>query len=111
MNYTAINHPSEEILTDCALDVVDSEVEHHLSECQQCKEFIEDVRMISNDIASLGEQDVPQHLHEKILSICRNKMHKNLLTFIQSWYKNPFFYGILTILFSVFMYVVFTILL
>jgi len=111
MSYTITNHPSEEVLTDCVLDKIDAEVEHHLEECSECKEFVDDLRTISNDIAALEDKEVPQHVFEKIMAISHQKKRSKILTFVQSWYKNSFFYGILTVLFVIIMYAIFTMLL
>jgi len=109
MNYTANCHPSEEILTGCALDDADDELRVHLAECSQCSEFVEDIRTICHEIADLEEQQIPQQLHEKIMAIANQQKGAKVITFIQNWYKNPFFYGIMTVLFVIIMYAIFII--
>lgn len=109
MNYTTNCHPSEEILAGCALDNTDEELRIHLAECSQCSEFVEDVRTICHEIANLEEQQIPLHLHEKIMAIAHQKKEARMVTFIQNWYKNPFFYGIMTVLFTIIVYVIFII--
>jgi predicted anti-sigma-YlaC factor YlaD len=107
MKYTATIHPSEEILAGCALDSVDEEIRDHLAECSQCSEFVEDMRTICQEIADLDEQQIPLYLHEKILAIANQRKNSKIVTVIQNWYRNPFFYGIMTVLFAVFAYVIF----
>ena len=111
MNYTADCHPSEEILTGCALDNADDELLIHLEECSQCSEFVEDIRNICHEIADLEEQQIPQHLHDKIMAIVSQKKGSKVINFIQNWYRNPFFYGIMTVLFVIIVYVIFIFLL
>lgn len=107
MNYTANCHPSEETLTGCALDNASEELRIHLAECSQCSEFVEDVRTICHEIESLDEQQIPQHLHEKIMAITSQKKSAKIITFVQNWYRNPFFYGIMTVLFAIIVYAIF----
>lgn len=111
MKDTITCHPSEDVLTDCALDKVDIKVESHLAQCAQCREFIEDVRTISNEIVNLNDEEIPFQLHDKIMAITRKRNNLNVISFIQNWYKKPFFYGILTALFAIIVYAIFTILL
>lgn len=108
MSYSTSCHPSEEVLTGCALEKADTDVLHHLDQCAECSEFVEDVRTIKNEIAALGDEQIPMYLHEKIMAIVHQKKHSMIITFIQNWYKNPFFYGILTALFSIIVYAIFT---
>lgn len=107
MNYTDNCHPSEETLTSCALDNASDELRDHLAQCSQCSEFVEDVRTICQKIESFDELQIPQHLHEKILAITSQKKSAKVVIFIQNWYKNPFFYGIMTAFFAIVVYAIF----
>ncbi|NLE00482.1 MAG: DUF3379 domain-containing protein [Fibrobacter sp.] len=108
MSYTATNHPSEEILVGCALDEIDAEVAKHISECDTCNEFVKDIRAIEKDIETIGEAEIPEYLNKKVLSITKmNRPGNYLQSFLQNWYKNPFFYGMLTILAVILSYIVF----
>ncbi len=107
MSYTANYHPSEEILTTCALDKADQELRVHLAECSQCSEFVEDVRTICHEINFFDEQQIPLHLHEKIMAITGQKKSAKFIIFIQNWHSNPFFYGIMTAFFAIIVYAIF----
>jgi hypothetical protein len=106
------NHPSEDSLISCALLEGDEEVSEHLFQCETCNEFVEDIRIICNDISSIEEEDVPLSLQKRILNITkRKKTHCRLLDFIQTWYRNPLVIGMITILAAIFSYFFFDFLL
>lgn len=108
MNYTVDNHPTEEVLGLCALDDQYKEIEEHLDSCESCREYIDDIRSIKNEIESLGEEDIPPALDQRILSIMKDKgKSKSIPPFISEWYKRPFVYGILTVMAALLLYVVF----
>ncbi len=108
MNYTVDNHPTEEVLGLCALDDQYKEIEEHLDSCESCREYVEDIRSIKSEIQSLGEEDIPPALDQRILSIMKDKSaSKRIPPFITEWYKRPFVYGILTVLTAILLYVVF----
>lgn len=108
MKYSAFVHPTEDVLTKCALNN-DVELEEHLFVCKECRDFVDDVRTISSDIADLDKIEIPEYLHEKIMAITNKKRKKLFPSFIQNWYKNTFFYGVLTILFVILIYAIFII--
>lgn len=108
MNYTVDNHPTEEVLGLCALDDQCSEIEQHLEYCESCKEYIDDIRSIKHEIASITEDEIPPALDQRILSIMKDKgKSKSIPPFILEWYKRPFIYGILTVMAALLLYVVF----
>ncbi|HEX2957253.1 MAG TPA: hypothetical protein VHO70_10495 [Chitinispirillaceae bacterium] len=108
MNYTVDNHPTEEVLGLCALDDQYKEIEEHLESCESCREYIDDIRSIKSEIESLGEEEIPPVLNQRILSIMKDKgTSKRIPPFIQEWYKRPFIYGILTVMAALLLYVLF----
>jgi predicted anti-sigma-YlaC factor YlaD len=102
------NHPTEEVLSLCALDDQCATIESHLQSCDSCRELVDDIRSIKSNLASFGEEEIPPTLDERILSIMKEKNKSNRLPpFIQEWYKRPFVYGIITALAAVISYVIF----
>lgn len=98
MSNPAITHPSEDTLVEYALHECDEMLLAHIGECVQCREFVEEILTLSNDIATIEDDPVPERLCEKILAISRSRRSRNyLLTFLQSWYKKPFLIGIATV--------------
>ncbi len=98
MNHATFNHPSEEALVECALHECDEMLLAHIEECVQCREFVDEIRTLSNEIADIEDDPVPERLCAKILAISRSRRPQNyLLTFLQHWYKKPFLIGIVTI--------------
>ena len=109
MNYTIDNHPDEEILSACALEEECDTIEQHLDLCSTCREYVEDVRAVRDEIASIGDEEIPSGLNERILAIAKeNNRAKRTPPFIQEWYKRPFVYGIITVLVVILSYVLFT---
>lgn len=108
MSYTSTCHPTEEALCECALHECNDELVKHLGECTQCNEFVEDVRTISHDIAALKDEPVPERLDAAILAITRCKEKNRIVTALQTWYKHPFWIGIVTIGFILLLYAVFS---
>ena len=108
MSYTIDNHPTEDVLSACALEEQCDSIEQHLDMCSTCREFVDDIRTVRDEIASIGEEEIPVSLNNRILSIARsnNKM-KQIPPFIQEWYKRPFVYGIITALAAILSYVIF----
>jgi hypothetical protein len=107
MNNTLSHHPTEEALVDYALHDADEALLEHIEQCMECSEFVEDIRTVGNDIASLDDEPVPERLSAAILAITRKKRPENyVLNFLQSWYKNPFLIGIVTIGMVLLLYVV-----
>lgn len=98
MNYTASQHPSEETLVECALHEADAALLAHIEQCTECSEFVDDIRTIRDGISSLDDEPVPERINAAILALARKKRPENfVVNFIQSWYKNPFLIGIVTI--------------
>jgi hypothetical protein len=97
MSYTTTHHPTEEALCDCALHECDEELLKHIEQCVQCSEYVEGIRSISHDIASIKDEPVPERLNAAIMAITRCKEKSRIVTVVQTWYKNPFVIGILTI--------------
>lgn len=98
MNSTASYHPTEEALVECALHEGDKLLLAHIEQCTQCSEYIEDIRTVSRDIVSLDDEPIPERINTAILSIARKKRPENyMVNFLQSWYKNPFLIGIVTV--------------
>ena len=98
MNSTMTNHPTDEALVECALDECDAKILAHIEQCSQCSDYIEAIRTVSRDIAAIEDEPVPERLAAKILAIAHSKRPDNyLMTFLQTWYKNPFLIGIATV--------------
>jgi hypothetical protein len=98
MSLSTIHHPTEEALVDCALHESDEKLLAHIEECTQCSEFVEEIRMVTRDIAAIDDEPVPERVNAAILAISRSKRPGNFLfTFIQNWYRNPFLIGLATI--------------
>jgi len=97
MSYTATQHPTEEALCACALHECDEELLKHIEQCAACSEYVEEIRTISHDIASIEDEPVPERLNASIMAITRAKEKSRVVTILQTWYKNPFLIGILTI--------------
>lgn len=99
-------HPSEEVLVECALHEADAVLLAHIEQCAECSEFVEDIRMVGHDISSLDDEPIPERINAAILAIARKKRPENYVwNFIQSWYKNPFLVGIVTIAVILLLYV------
>lgn len=108
MNYTVDNHPTEEVLSLCALDDKCDGIESHLQYCDSCRELVDEIRAIKSDLVSFSEEEIPATVNERILSIMKDKNRENKLPmFVLDWYKRPFIYGIITALAAVLSYVVF----
>jgi hypothetical protein len=98
MNTTASHHPTEEALVECALHEGDEMLLAHIEQCTQCSEYIEDIRLVTRDITALDDEPVPERINAAILSIARKRQPDNyVLNFLQTWYKNPFLIGMVTI--------------
>lgn len=107
MNYTASQHPTEDVLVDCALHEGDAMLLAHIEQCTQCSEYIDDIRTVSNDISALDDEPIPERINAAILSIARKKRPDNyVLNFLQTWYKNPFLIGMVTIAIVLLLYAV-----
>ena len=98
MNYTASHHPTEDALVECALHECDEMLLTHIEQCTQCSEYVEDIRTVRRDIEALDDEPIPERVNAAILAIARKKRPENyVFTFLQSWYKNPFLIGIITV--------------
>ena len=107
MNYTLSEHPPEEALVECALHEADAALLAHIEQCSECSGFVDDIKSVSGDIASFDDEPVPERLSATILAIARKKRPENfLVTFLQSWHKNPFLIGIVTIAIILLLYAV-----
>lgn len=97
MSYTTLHHPTEEALCACALHECDEELLKHIEQCTTCSEFVEDMRSISEEIASIKDEPLPERLDAAIMAIARHKEKSRVVTILQTWYKNSFLIGMLTI--------------
>ncbi len=95
---TTTTHPTEEVLVECALDKGNEVQLEHIKQCPQCRDYVEEIRSVYKDISSIDEEPVPERLAAKILAISRSKRPQNFVwNFLQTWYKNPFLIGIVTV--------------
>ena len=98
MNYRSSHHPTEEALVEYALHEADEALLTHIEQCTTCNEFVEEIRIVRNDIAAMEDEPVPERISSAILAIARRKRPENyVMNFLQSWYKNPFLIGIVTV--------------
>ena len=96
--YTSTHHPTEEALVECALHERDELLLAHIEQCTQCSDYVEEIRMVSRDIAAIDDEPIPERVNAKILAIARSKRPGNFLyTFVQTWYRNPFLIGLVTV--------------
>lgn len=108
MNNRTDNHPNEEALVDYALNEADEKLPAHIEQCVQCSEYVEEIRMVSRDLAAIDDEPVPERINTKILAIARGRRpHNYVLTFLQTWYKNPFLIGLMTIGLVMLLYLVY----
>ena len=106
MNYTTSHHPTEETLVECALHEADALLLEHIEQCAECSEFVEDIKTVQRDIVSLEDEPVPERISAAILAISRKRRPENyVLNFLQTWYKNPFLIGVLTVAVILLLYV------
>ncbi|MBN1307899.1 MAG: hypothetical protein JXA18_08285 [Chitinispirillaceae bacterium] len=97
MNSTMNDHPTDEALIECALEESDGKLRVHIEQCPQCSDYIEEIRTVSRDIAAIEDEPVPERLATKILAIAHGKRPENyVMTFLQTWHKNPFLIGCAT---------------
>ena len=98
MSTTMTNHPTEDALVECALNEGDAMLLAHIEQCSRCSDYVEEIRTMSREIASLDDEPVPERLGASILAIARGKRPQNYVwTFLQTWYKRPFLIGIVTV--------------
>ena len=106
MSDTITTHPPEETLYRCALNDCDEVVRKHLAACEQCRAAVEEIRLISNDIAALGDMPVPGELDEAVLSITRHSGKRRMPAALKTWFINPLTLGILALGLILFTYAV-----
>ncbi len=99
MGYTIIDHPTEEELIEYAVDGVQrEEILEHLASCSNCSEFIEEMKSVKDAFGNLEDEDVSPSVTEKIFAATKKETFKDVaMSYIQNWYKYPFFLGLLTI--------------
>lgn len=108
MKYSTNCHPTEDVLVECAISLDNRDVAEHLTECPECMEYVDEMRTIQQDIIEGTDEEVPEYLHQRILSITRRSKQENWLsTFIQTWHKRPFLYGIVSVWVAILLYVIF----
>lgn len=106
MRYSTTSHPSEDALVEYALDTYDEELLQHIEQCSSCSEFVEEITHISGDIKTIAEEEIPERTQARIIAIARCKRKSHVEVAIQTWYKNPFLIGILTVAFILLLYAV-----
>ncbi|MDG5816137.1 hypothetical protein QA601_13670 [Chitinispirillales bacterium ANBcel5] len=108
MSDTVQKHPSEEELIQYALGQECGELEEHITTCSQCYEFVEEMRIVKAAFSHIDEQPVSGSVRNKIFeSIKKDTSLSKISHFIQHWYTYPFFIGLLTIFWVLFLYFIY----
>ena len=83
------DHPSEEQLMEFALEGGAREIEGHVAGCAACAKTVEEFRAVKKQVASIDEEDVPERLERRVLSITRHGRSSGLFSGLQALFANP----------------------
>jgi anti-sigma factor RsiW len=95
---TGITHPTEEQLCSCAIGDCSEATRRHLETCSDCREYVDSIKSISDDIAGLGDESVPEHLDEAVLDIIGRERRKKRHQAFMFGSINPLTLGLLAML-------------
>lgn len=87
-NQWAGGHPSEEQLMELAVSGGPTEIKEHAASCDSCAVIVKEFREIKEQVAMLGEAEVPERVERHIFNVTR---HGHGAGFLQTLFSNPFF--------------------
>ena len=96
MSDNTLPHPSEEKLYGCVSDDCDEATRRHFEQCSECSEFVDSIRSISKDIASMEENAVPEQLDDAVLAITGRGKYDSHHPALPFWTINPLSIGLLS---------------
>jgi hypothetical protein len=98
-------HPPEDALIGLALGEENPGVRAHVDSCEQCRSFVEDMRGVKETMASLGDQDPPEEIHELVMrTIRRPRVADTVESMLQSPLSRTFLLGLAVVLYVIFMF-------
>lgn len=101
-------HPSDDLLTQYAINGNDIDIKKHIETCSVCSDFIKDIKEIEETLRTMPDEDVPKKLKDSILKSAKTNYFSSLYQHsFTNWYKNPFILCIGIMLFAIFLYVFF----
>lgn len=98
MNDNFTTHPTEETLHRCVFNDCDETTRQHIEHCSECRDFVDSIRSISEDIASMAETPVPEQLDDAVMAIAGRSPRNGRQTALPFWSLNPLSLALLTAL-------------
>jgi anti-sigma factor RsiW len=83
-------HPTEEQLMELAINGGAQEHRTHLETCEACARTVREFNEVSRQVVSLGEEEVPRRLEQRIMTISRHGSGGGLISALQALVANPF---------------------
>lgn len=83
-------HPTEEQLMELAINTGAPEHRRHVEQCPECARLVEEFTEVRRQVNAVKEEDVPEPLEKRILSITRHGSSRGLLTGVGAIITNPF---------------------
>jgi hypothetical protein len=109
MNEFDTPHPSHENLTGFAMgEPAAPTIADHIRSCEACTEFVKEIRLVSDSIAALPEEAVPDHLRDSVLSLRHGRHSRNADRSPYEWIKSRFLLYVGLAAAMVFLYFVIT---
>ena len=103
------DHPTEDLLTEHALNGGLSAIGEHLKNCRECSDFVDQVKLLRNAFQEIEEERVPIRIRERIFKAASTGRKKSGVFLHLIGYNNrfPFLIGILTIFIVLLFYFLF----
>jgi anti-sigma factor RsiW len=98
------SHPTEEQLMDLAIDTGSPEHRRHIETCPECARLVNEFREVSRQLHAVKEEEVPEHLERRILSITRHGSAHGLLAGVGTLLQNPFFIAVAVVMVVLLLY-------
>ncbi|KMQ51744.1 hypothetical protein CHISP_1240 [Chitinispirillum alkaliphilum] len=91
---TMKDHPTEEMLLEYALGEGSAEIKEHVRNCSDCMEYVREIARVKNVISSIGEEDVPPRVRERIFRKSKGGLRQTAQ--LKHPLRFPFVIGMLT---------------
>lgn len=96
MNCINDDHPTDEKLTEYALNNSDEYIKIHILSCPSCSRHIKEIRSVKTILQTIPDEEVPEKL-QKVLKKTTNSTYSITSWFeftLINWYKNPLIIGL-----------------
>jgi hypothetical protein len=99
------DHPSEEQLMEFALEGGAPEIGRHVAMCAACAKTVGEFRAVKQRVASIDEEDVPERVERRVLSIARHGRSVGTPSGgLRALFANPFLIALIVALVVILLY-------